>query len=247
MTEKIALVTGMSKGIGAAIANKLAESGYQVHGTYHSDKEGADQVASAYPSQFHLHQVDLSDRESTRRLLRKLDGVRPTAIVNNAGVVDFQSFEEFDFDEWDSTLEVNLTAQLLICQHFFPQMPAGSAIVNIASTDGMTGTFASISYAASKAGVITLTKALGNVFGRKGIRVNAIAPGWVDTSMATEASHSAGENTPLGRNGTPQEIAEVAEFLLSERASFVNGTTVIVDGGYTNVDVIMMREAAGEI
>lgn len=247
MTEKTALVTGMSKGIGAATAIKLLNDGYYVHGTFNTDEAGASRVRDVAPDKCELHQCDFSDRKNTLALCEKFSNTKFSAVVNNAGIVDFQDFSKFDFVEWDRVLEVNLTAQLVICQKLSGNIENGGAIVNIASTDGMTGTFASISYAASKAGVITMTKGLGNVLGQKGIRVNAIAPGWVDTDMSTEASYAAGANTPLGRNGRPEEIADAVLYLLSSSATFVNGTTLIVDGGYTNVDVIMMREAEGEL
>jgi NAD(P)-dependent dehydrogenase (short-subunit alcohol dehydrogenase family) len=126
-------------------------------------------------------------------------------------------------------------------------MRQGGALVNIASTDGMTGTFASLSYAASKAALINLTKGLGNLYGQKGLRANAVAPGWVNTGMSTAASLAAKDFTPLGRNGLPEDIAHVVAFLLSTSAAYVNGATLIIDGGYTNVDSIMMREAKGEL
>lgn len=245
---KVALVTGISKGIGAATARRLAEAGYEIHGTYNTDEPGAKALADAFPKgKIHLHKVDFSHRDQTKKFCNSLGNVEIDALVNNAGVVLFEDFEQFDFAIWDKTLEVNLTTPLLLAQYFLNRFRKGGALVNIASTDGLTGTFASLSYAASKGGLITLTKALGNLYGQKGLRANAVAPGWINTGMSTSASMAAGDLTPLGRNGKPEEVARVVEFLLSDAAAFVNGATMIVDGGYTNVDTIMLREARGDL
>lgn len=241
------LVTGISKGIGASIAEKLCSEGHYVNGTYNTDAEGVKATAEKCDGRLTSHQVNFSGRSGIQSLCKELSQVEFDGYVSNAGVVHFENFENFDFALWDESIEVNLTTALYLAQFFLPRFKKGAACVNIASTDGMTGTFASLSYAASKAGLITLTKGLGNLFGQKGCRINAIAPGWVDTDMSTEASYTAAELTPLGRNALPGEIADVVLYLLSDKASFVNGATLIVDGGYTNVDTIMLREAKGEI
>lgn len=240
MDNKI-LVTGVSSGIGDAITRNLVREGYLVIGTYNSTNPS--KIKEDLGDKLELYKVDLSDRNETKELINSLEGIKLAGIVNNAGMIEFEDFENFDFDIWDKTFEVNVNAPLLISNKLSKNLSKNNAIINIASTDGFTGTFSSMAYSSSKAALINLSKSLGNNLGLKGIRVVAIAPGWVDTGMSTEESYEAASLTPLGRNGSPHEVAKLVSFLISDNASFINGSCIKIDGGYTNVDYIMMKEA----
>lgn len=240
--KKTALVTGISRGIGRAVAKKLAREGYFVHGTYNTGKKEAEELKREIKN-IKIYQVDFRERKQTQQLLKELTKVKFDALVNNAGVFQLEDFDNYDFEIWDSTFEINLDAILIICLGLKDSVKKRGAIVNIASTDGTTGSFGGMAYSASKAALINLTKSLGNNFGPRGVRVNAIAPGWVNTDMDTEVVGEAPDLTPLGRNAKPEEIANVVSFLLSDKASFANGATFVIDGGYINVDPIMKKEA----
>lgn len=240
--SKTVIVTGASKGIGRAIAIQLTKSGYEVHGVYNSSKDEANQLSKEHGIIF--HQADLSQREQTLKLAEELSLIQIHALVNDAGIFEMDNLDDMDYAVWDKTLEVNLTAPLILSQKLSKSMSAGSSIVNIASTDGMIGAFDGTSYAASKAALMNVTKSLGIYLGSKSIRINAVAPGWIDTDMVSEApAETSQEMTPLGRNGKPEEIANVVEFLISDKASYINGETIVVDGGLINADYVLKKES----
>lgn len=239
---KTALVTGASKGIGKAIALNLANDGFMVHATYNTGKIEAEMMEKENKN-IHFHKCDFLFDEELKNLVDVLASIKLDAIVNNVGMIEFEDFNTFDFKIWKDTFQVNLFAPLYLSMMLKDNLNSGAAIVNIASLDGYVGSFSSVSYSASKAALINLTKSLGNNFGLRGIRVNSIAPGWINTGMATDASYEAKKLTPLGRNGKPEEVADLVSYLLSEKASFINGETIIIDGGYGNVDYIMLQEA----
>jgi 3-oxoacyl-[acyl-carrier protein] reductase len=241
-TKKVALITGVSRGIGKAICQKLIEEGYFVHGTYNTSTDEVKELQKECDN-LKVYQVDFSNRKATMKFLEEMRKIKFDAIVNNAGIFFEEDFNNFDIEGWDSVFEVNVTAPLLICVTLQNNLNIGGAIVNISSTDGFTGSFGSMAYSASKAALSNLTKSLANNFAVKGIRVNAICPGWINTGMSTPASYKATHLTPLARNGQPIEIANVVSFLLSDKASFVTGSNLFADGGYTNVDCIMREEA----
>lgn len=236
------LVTGASQGIGRATAELLCERGYTVHATYNSSAVQATELESAH-AKLTFHQADFASRDGVDKLLSALKGVRLDGIVNNAGIFAADGFEEWDYLLWRTIFDVNLTAPLRIIMGLRDQINDGGSIVNVASLDGMVGSYTSMAYSASKAALINLTLSLGNNFGQRNIRVNCISPGWIETGMATPEWADAPEITPLRRNGKPEEVAKLIAYLLGDQASFVNGANIVIDGGYGNVDCLILQES----
>lgn len=242
-TGKRFVVTGAGTGIGAAIARRLLGNGAAVTGVYNTAVDKAAELEREFPGALRMLRADFTDPESINALAQMLLGEgQLDGLVNNAGIIDFQRWDDFSISEWLRVFAVNVDIPVFLVHWLRALFTPGASIVNIASTDGMTGAFGSIAYSASKAALLNVTKSLANLLGPDGIRVNAIAPGWINTGMSTGASHAAGGLTPLGRNGTPDEVAAAAQFLLSDDARFVTGTCLVVDGGYGNVDVVMRQE-----
>lgn len=234
------LVTGGARGIGRAIAERLAENGWHVIATYLTGRDEAEELARTHNVQ--IRQIDLADRAGTVDFARHICEEFPlTALVNNAGILEKEAFEKMTLDAWDRTMAVNVTAPLILAQTIGPRLSPGGSIVNIASTDAYIGSFQGIAYSASKAALLSVTRSLANVLGPRGVRVNAVTPGWADSGILTE-SYEAATLTPLGRNGSPEDIAKVVAFLLTSEAAFITGASVVVDGGYTGVDYFMKQE-----
>lgn len=234
-----ALVTGVSRGIGRAIARRLLDDGWEVIGTYRTEADAARELAAA--DRLTLHRVDLGDDASVAALLEALAGVPLDGLVNNAGMIHFEADGALELEAWRRTLEVNLTAPVRLARALGGQLAAGGSIVNIASVDGTVGSYNSMAYAASKAALLSATKSLANLLGERGIRVNAVTPGWIDTEMANE-EELAISLTPLARLGRPAEVGDVVAWLLGPESSFVSGASIVIDGGLSNVDPVLKRE-----
>jgi NAD(P)-dependent dehydrogenase (short-subunit alcohol dehydrogenase family) len=246
LTGKVALITGAASGIGAATALRFAQEGARLAGIdVHEPKGGDWEEATRLTSSF----FDTADVRDELRLAEVIGAARQQLgridiLVNSAGVGGGGPVHAVDAEDWDFVLDVNLKGTFLASKHVLQGMlEQGSGnIVNIASVEGIEGFAGGSSYNASKGGVITLTKNMAIDYARKGIRVNAVCPGFIDTPLLRgifameQVAHireEVREAHQLGRFGEPIEIANVCLFLASDEASFVTGVALPVDGGYT--------------
>jgi NAD(P)-dependent dehydrogenase (short-subunit alcohol dehydrogenase family) len=237
--QEVALVTGAASGIGRAVAARLLARGARV---FALDRDPA--VATALEAAVPIV-ADVRSESDRARLCEQVGAL--DHLVNAAGVIRVSPIDEVTRADWDLVMEVNATALFFLTQALGKQMPAGSAIVNIASTGGKTAsTTETAPYNASKAAVIALTKTFAYAYAPRGIRVNCVCPGNVETPMhelvlagLAEARTTGSEDVeaaynrtiPLGRNATPEEVAGVVAFLLSEDAAYMTGQAVNVSGG----------------
>jgi NAD(P)-dependent dehydrogenase (short-subunit alcohol dehydrogenase family) len=242
---RCALVTGVSRGIGRAIATRLLGDGWSVHGTYRAETALAEELAAAHPG-LTLHRADFAVEGDLERLLEALAGVRLDGLVNNAGTLHFEEAADFEaeVEPWRETLEVNVIAPVRLARALADQLEPGGSIVNITSVDGTVGSYNSMAYAASKAALQSATMSLANLLGARGLRVNAVSPGWIDTEMISEHELAA-SLTPLARVGAPAEVADAVAWLLGPDSSFVSGASIVVDGGMSNVEPVLKKEYEG--
>lgn len=240
--EQVAVVTGASRGIGAATAVSLGDAGYTVAVLYKSNQAGAEKTVEKIQKnggQARAYQLDVTDSTAvtavTAQITAELGDI--FVLVNNAGVSEQKLFTDITDADWSNMLGVHLNGAFYLSRAVLPAMlhEKYGRIINIASMWGETGGSCEVHYSAAKAGLIGLTKALAKELAPSGITVNAVSPGAVETDMmkmlGREVCKSVAEETPVGRLGRPEEIADAVCFLASEKAAYITGQVLSVNGG----------------
>jgi 3-oxoacyl-[acyl-carrier protein] reductase len=245
LTDKVALVTGASRGIGRAIAVELARQGAEVFCT--STREGGcdatlEEIAALEnDAAAHALVCDVSDADSVEALQKGVldDKGRLDILVNNAGITKAGVFMRMSNDDFDDVVNTNLRGAFLVCRAFARPMAKarGGRIVNVGSVVGLTGNAGQVNYAASKAGLVGLTKSLAHELAGRGVTANVVAPGFIETDMtaAIPDDHKAAmlQQIPLARFGAPADIARTVAFLAGDAGAYITGQTLVVDGGMT--------------
>ncbi|MFX1603698.1 MAG: SDR family NAD(P)-dependent oxidoreductase [Promethearchaeota archaeon] len=247
LVGRVAVITGVGAGIGRATAILFSKEGAKIIGADIDERQGAEVIKAINEEGGNASFVrtDVSVRSDVQDLAKRAMAQGGADILfNNAGIEVVKNLVDTTEEEWDISVDVNLKSVFLCCKYFIPQMvkKGGGVIINNASVAGLVGSF-SAAYSASKGGIIGLTKALAVDLAPDNIRVNCICPGAIETPMLKRVMEKQGDpvevrkqrlsNYPVGRFGEPDEVANTALFLASNESSFVTGTVIAVDGGFT--------------
>ncbi|MBP3786539.1 MAG: 3-oxoacyl-ACP reductase FabG [Prevotella sp.] len=235
---KYAIVTGGSRGIGRAICQRLAQEGYHVIINYTSNDAEAQKTLDLIGGQGELMRFDVSNSEETRAALtqwqQQHDGEYIEVVVNNAGIRRDNVMALMPEDDWHRVLDITLSGFFNITQPLLPamQLHKFGRIINMASVSGLKGLPGQTNYSAAKGGIIAATKALAQEVARRGITVNALAPGFIKTDMTEGLDEATLKKTiPANRFGTPEEVAHAVAFLISPDAGYITGNVISINGG----------------
>ena len=243
----LALVTGAAKGIGRAIALELAKNNFDVAVNYNSSSEAAkllsNEIGKLYPNvKTGIFQADVSDKEQVAKLfseVKKLFNENVSVLVNNAGITRDDLLMRMKYDDWHAVINANLNSVFYCTKEAIRSMAKNKfgRIINIASVVGLIGNPGQANYSASKAGIIGFTKSVAREYASRGITANAVAPGFIETSMTDvlkdEVKTNILNSIPSGKIGKPEDVARAVAFFADEKNSYITGQVLAVDGGMT--------------
>jgi 3-oxoacyl-[acyl-carrier protein] reductase len=240
----VALVTGAGRGIGKAVATRLGELGYSVAVNYNRSREGAEDVVVRLKNagtRAEAFQADVSEKRDVQRMFQEIEDRLGTVlvVVNNAGITRDNLLMRMKDEEWEDVIAKDLNPVFLVTRQAIRGMVKAKwgRIVNISSVIALTGNPGQTNYAAAKAGIIGFTKSVAREVGSRHITANAIAPGFIETDMTAVLPEKTRDamlgQVPAGRLGKPEDVAELVAFLVSEKASYISGQVIAVDGGMT--------------
>lgn len=237
--QRVAVITGGVRGIGRAIAEELIDAGYQVLVTYCSSEEQAGAMRRLFDNKVITKRTDVSKQDDVDALFDEVEKTygRVDVLVNNAGITQDRSFHKMEAVDWHQVIDVNLNGAFYCCNRAIPLMREKKygRIINISSIVGQKGNFGQANYAASKAGLLGLTKTLALENAMKGITVNAVCPGFIETDMVSAipdlVKTKIQDEIPMKRFGTAQEVARAVTFLASPDAAYITGQELNINGG----------------
>ncbi|WP_431222424.1 SDR family oxidoreductase [Serratia sp. L9] len=241
LEAKNVVITGASGDIGLAICEKYLKQNANVYAIYHHDNSGLEKLKSSHPQgdNLHIQQCDIADVDAVSQWVEQLEKQAKAihVLVNNAGIYKDNVFSAMTYEEFDQVIKVNLYGTFSMTKQLLPLLrhARNSTVVNISSVSGVTSSFGQTNYSAAKAGIIGFTRTLANEMAAKGIRVNAVAPGMIESRMVKKVPRQIVRTVmsaiPLKRLGRVDEIANVVAFLSSDASSYIVGQTLVADGG----------------